>query len=134
MYDIMLAGMRRNFTHQLEGSLIARKTFAELNAAIGTGLDLNDKQMHADDDDAPPDPNADTKRMSRVSRMTHAGEETPIDAVITYAIKFADKKRKTARSFFNHKKLAAEMFMVPSPDNLHMSSQILQSTPVFGVH
>ena len=92
MYDIMLAGMRRNFTHQLEEKHISRKTFAELNAAIGTGLDLNDHQMHAEDDGAAP--GADPARMSRVSRMTTSGEETPIDAVITYACRFAGKERK----------------------------------------
>lgn len=46
MYNIMLCSMRSTFVHAREGRTIGVEALNKLNAAIGSGMDLNDLQMH----------------------------------------------------------------------------------------
>ena len=118
MYDIMLAAMRSNFAHECGAKSISVEAFSFLNAAIGTGLDLNDINMQEEGDATAADKGTvEDARASRMKRMESADQiegSSPLDACIDHVINFADNGLSwaDATSFFAHRKLCAEMFLV----------------------
>ena len=108
MYDIMLNGMRTSFAHECEGKSISVEAYSKLNAAIGSGLDVNDAQMHQE------------------PTVTNNHPISPLDAVVDYVLDYADNGLDTVwpvwgaqaaadptdAAFFSHRMLCAEMFLV----------------------
>ena len=118
MYDIMLNGMRTSFAHELEGKAISVEAYSKLNAAIGSGLDVNDAQMHQD-----------RKVEDRASAsFSFPAAASPLDAVVDYVLDYAenglnplwsgrnvqgqDTANATGSEFFSHRMLCAEMLLV----------------------
>jgi NhaP-type Na+/H+ or K+/H+ antiporter len=147
MYDIMLNAMRTNFAHECEGKSISVESYSKLSAAIGTGLDVNDAQMHSSENE-----NENENESNGDAGNNHDGDDdglrTPLDAVVDCVLDFADHglttwslSRVTSKlsgggngadggveekekdpttdvghaadtSFFSHRMLCAEMFLV----------------------